>query len=85
MQERKSWRQNNLSKHSHGVSTKKAKKIIKHGKVRGKPLTKKQKGFFGARAGGMKRKRTHRRRRRRRTRKRRRKIRHSIKKRKRRK
>ena len=35
-----------------GVTKKKAKKILKHGKVRGKPLTKKQKGFFGARAGG---------------------------------
>lgn len=42
-----------MTKHKHKVSTKKAKKIIKHGKVRGKPLTKKQKGFFGARAGGM--------------------------------
>ena len=31
----------------------KAKKILKDGKVRGKPLTKRQKGFFGARAGGM--------------------------------
>lgn len=30
----------------------KAKKIIKHGSVRGKKLTKKQRGFFGARAGG---------------------------------
>ena len=35
----------------------KAKEILKHGKVHGKPLTKKQKGFFGARAGGAKRKR----------------------------
>ena len=33
----------------------KAKKIVAHGKIRGKPLTKKQKGFFGARAGGKKR------------------------------
>jgi hypothetical protein len=32
------------------VTKKKAKKILKHGKVRGKPLTKKQKGFFGARS-----------------------------------
>jgi hypothetical protein len=31
---------------------KKAKKILKHGKIHGKPLTKKQKGLFGARAGG---------------------------------
>lgn len=30
----------------------KAKKILKHGKVHGKPLTKKAKGFLGARAGG---------------------------------
>ena len=32
----------------------KAKKILRHGEVHGKPLTKKQKGFFGARAGGQK-------------------------------
>lgn len=30
----------------------KAKKIKKHGSVRGHKLTKKQEGFFGARAGG---------------------------------
>ena len=30
----------------------KAKKILKHGSVRGKKLTKRQKGFLGARAGG---------------------------------
>jgi len=30
----------------------KAKKILKHGSIRGHKLTKKQKGFFGARAGG---------------------------------
>ena len=34
----------------------KAKKILKDKTVRGKPLTKKQKVFFGARAGGSKRK-----------------------------
>lgn len=34
----------------------KAKKILKEGIVRGKKLTKKQKGFFGARAGGQPRK-----------------------------
>ena len=34
----------------------KAKKILKEGVARGKPLTKKQKGFFGARAGGKRRK-----------------------------
>ena len=32
----------------------KAKKILKHGSVRGKSLTRKQKGLFGARAGGAK-------------------------------
>ena len=35
----------------HLTSTK-ARKILRHGEVRGKKLTKKQKGFFGARAGG---------------------------------
>ncbi len=30
----------------------KAKKILEHGSVRGHKLTKKQKGFMGARAGG---------------------------------
>ena len=34
----------------------KAKIILKEGVVRGKKLTKKQKGFFGARAGGAKKK-----------------------------
>lgn len=34
------------------VTKVKARKILKHGKVRGKRLTKGQKGFFGARAGG---------------------------------
>ncbi len=34
----------------------KAKKILKHGSVRGKKLTEKQRGFFGARAGGARRK-----------------------------
>lgn len=32
----------------------KAKKILRHGEVHGKPLTKKQKGLFGAKAGGQK-------------------------------
>lgn len=32
----------------------KAKKILKDGTVRGHKLTKKQKGFFGAKAGGAK-------------------------------
>ena len=32
----------------------KAKKILRHGEVHGKSLSKKQKAFFGARAGGRK-------------------------------
>lgn len=35
----------------------KAKKILRHGSVRGKKLTKAQVGFFGSRASGTKRKR----------------------------
>lgn len=34
------------------VSKEKAKEILKHGEVHGKPLTEPQKGFMGARAGG---------------------------------
>jgi hypothetical protein len=34
------------------VSQTKAKQILKDDEVRGHPLTEKQKGFFGARAGG---------------------------------
>jgi len=34
------------------LTSDKAKEILKHGKVHGKKLTKKQRGFFGARAGG---------------------------------
>ncbi len=34
------------------LTQKKAKKILKHGEVRGHKLTKAQKGMFGARAGG---------------------------------
>lgn len=34
------------------VSAVKAKEIIRHGEVRGKPLTEKQKGLFGLIAGG---------------------------------
>ena len=34
------------------VSQEKAKEIMRHGEVRGKPLSKPQKGYFGARAGG---------------------------------
>ena len=39
------------------LTRKKARKILRHGSVRGKKLTKKQKGFFGARAGGAPRRR----------------------------
>ena len=34
------------------VSQEKAKEIMRHGEVRGHALSKKQRGFFGARAGG---------------------------------
>jgi hypothetical protein len=34
-----------------GPSSKKAKKILRHGRVRGKKLSAKQKRFMGARAG----------------------------------
>lgn len=34
------------------LTVKKAKKIFRHGSVRGHKLTKKQEGFMGARAGG---------------------------------
>ena len=34
------------------LTRKKAKKILKDKTIRGKKLTKKQRGFFGARAGG---------------------------------
>jgi hypothetical protein len=34
------------------LTVKKAKKILRHGSVRGKPLTAKAKRFMGARAGG---------------------------------
>ena len=36
------------------ISKAKAKKMLKDGKVRGKKLTKKQKGFFGLIASGKK-------------------------------
>lgn len=36
----------------HGPSKEKAKEMLRHGSVHGKKLTKKQKGFFGAIAGG---------------------------------
>ncbi len=35
------------------LTKKKAKEILKHGEVRGKKLTERQRGFFGARAGGV--------------------------------
>jgi len=38
------------------VTKRKAKEILKHGSVRGHKLTKKQRGYFGARAGGSKKK-----------------------------
>ena len=38
--------------HKGKVSPAKAKEILGHGTVHGKPLSKKQKGYFGARAGG---------------------------------
>lgn len=41
-----------MAKHGHLVSAMKAKEIIRHGKVRGRTLTKKQKGLFGLVAGG---------------------------------
>lgn len=34
------------------ISRGKAKEMLRHGKVHGKPLTKKQKGLFGVIAGG---------------------------------
>ena len=34
------------------LTKKKARKILRHGSVRGHRLTKKQRGFFGARASG---------------------------------
>ena len=34
------------------LTPRKAKKILRHGKVHGKPLTGPQKRFMGARAGG---------------------------------
>lgn len=40
--------------HKNPVSRHKAKEILKHGEVRDRPLSKKQKGLFGAIAGGAK-------------------------------
>jgi len=39
-------------KSKRGPSKAKARKILRDGTVRGKKLTKPQRGFFGARAGG---------------------------------
>ena len=36
------------------VSVEKAKEVMRHGEVHGKPLTPAQRGMFGARAGGQK-------------------------------
>lgn len=42
-----------MAKHAkHKLTQAKAKEILRHGEVRGHSLTKKQKRFFGARAGG---------------------------------
>ena len=41
-----------------GLTKSKAKKILKDGIIRGKKLTKKQRGFFGATAAGKKIKRS---------------------------
>ena len=40
---------------SRKVSSEKARKILRHGEVRGKQITKKQRGLFGAAAGRSKR------------------------------
>ena len=41
-----------MAAHVDGPSQTKARKILRHGSVRGKPLTPKQRGLFGARASG---------------------------------
>ncbi len=38
------------------ISKHKARKILRHGTVHGKPLTARQKAFMGARAAGLRRK-----------------------------
>lgn len=38
--------------HKKPVSRQKAREILRHGEVGGKRLSKRQRGFFGARAGG---------------------------------
>lgn len=42
---------NRKSDLKHNISPEKAKKILEEGEIRGQPLTEKQEGFFGARAG----------------------------------
>jgi hypothetical protein len=46
-----------MGKSKGSVSKAKAKEILRDGTVHGKPLTKKQRGFFRARAAGKSRKR----------------------------
>jgi hypothetical protein len=41
-----------MAKCRHKLTKAKARKILRHGRVHGKKLTKKQRGFFGARAAG---------------------------------
>lgn len=45
-----------LARKSGSPSSAKAREILHHGTVRGKPLTEKQRGFMGARASGQPRK-----------------------------
>ena len=47
-------RHNKPHKKSHLPSPEKAREILEHGEVHGKPLTKKQRGFMGMLAGGKK-------------------------------
>jgi len=41
---------------SHGPSRRKSRKILKHGKIKGKKISKKQRGLFGSIASGRRRK-----------------------------
>jgi len=41
-----------MALHGHKLTREKAREILRHGEVRGKKLTKKQRGFMGARASG---------------------------------
>ena len=49
-----SMKQSLESEMEHELGPKKAKIILRHGEVQGHPLSKKQKGLFGAMAGGSK-------------------------------